>query len=42
VGYRPRLGILGRDQEDDVVGAMDQSIYDAPRPPEPENREAVF
>jgi cobalt-zinc-cadmium resistance protein CzcA len=22
VGYRPRLGILGRDQEDDVVGAI--------------------
>ena len=22
VGYRPRLGILGRDKHDDVVGAI--------------------
>ena len=22
IGYRPRLGILGRDKQDDVVGAI--------------------
>ena len=33
VGYRPRLGILGRDHQDDVVGAIVVHEAHGDRPP---------